>query len=50
MNGTGTSSSVLPLNPGTITASVVNWSGLSVSAHRLVSPNRSCSRSASASL
>ena len=44
----GTSTSVLPVNPGTISDTMVNCSGFSVSAHRSVSPNRSCSRSASA--
>jgi len=42
-------SSVLPVKPGTMTDTVTNCSGLSVSAHRWVSPNRSFRRSASAS-
>ena len=40
---------MLPVKPGTMTDTVVNWTGLSVSAQRWVSPNRSLSRSASAS-
>ena len=39
---------MLPVNPGTIMATVVNCIGLSVSAHRWVSPKRSLSCSASA--
>src|SRR6266571_1632305 len=38
---------MLPVNPGTIVATVASCIGLSVSAHRCVSPNRSLSRSAS---
>ena len=42
--------SVLPVKPGTMIDTLVNWTGRSVSAHRWVSPNRSFSRSASASV
>ncbi len=40
---------MLPVKPGTMVEIVVNCSGLSVSAQRTRSPNRSFSRSASAS-
>ena len=39
---------MLPVNPGTIVETVLSCIGLSVSAHRSVSPNRSLSRCASA--
>ena len=39
---------MLPVNRGTMIATLVNCIGLSVSAQRWVSPNRSFSRSASA--
>src|SRR5260370_1063600 len=42
------SGTVLPVKPGTSTPTVVNCSGLSVSAQRAVSPNKSLSCSASA--
>ena len=48
MHGTGTSISVTAVNAGTIVVTVASWIGLTVSAQRDGSPNRSCSRSASA--
>ena len=41
---TGSSTSIAPVKPGTITATFASWIGLRVSAHRAVSPNRSWSR------
>ena len=40
--------SVSALNAGTIAVTIASWIGLTVSAQREVSPNRSCSRRASA--
>jgi hypothetical protein len=47
VHGTATSTSTAPVKLGTIVETVVNWIGLSVSAHRDTSPNRSASRAAS---
>ena len=47
MHGTWTSVSVTEENPGTMTDTMASWMGLTVSAQREVSPNRSCSRRAS---
>ena len=50
MHGTGSSISVTALKVGTIAVTVASWIGLTVSAQRDVSPNRSCSRSASSAV
>jgi hypothetical protein len=47
VTGTGSSISVTAVKLGTMTVTVASWIGLTVSAHRDGSPNRSCSRSAS---
>ncbi len=47
MHGTDKSISVTSLNEGTIAVTMASWIGLTVSAQRDVSPNKSCSRSAS---
>ena len=47
MQGICTSISVSAVNAGTIVVTIASWIGLTVSAQREVSPNRSCSRFAS---
>ena len=47
MHGTSRATSVCPVNAGTMTDTAASWIALTVSAHRSVSPNRSCSRRAS---
>ena len=47
MHGTWSSVSVTDVKPGTMVVTVASWMGLTVSAQRDVSPNRSFSRRAS---
>ena len=48
MHGTSRPTSVSEVNAGTMVDTMASWIGLTVSAQRAVSPNRSCSRCASA--